>query len=161
MLIDRRRQASEIVFDLAAVISPRTMTFALATIHDFGTGKDVPHVITDFGFTSVIAAFDFSKVDTGFDLAPIFNAAFDLAPVSTTASTPDFNAIYSGTSTTKLALSSLPVSSVLFLFMDTRSRCTCCCETSGTCEGSSSSRCRSHSAGRRVASTLTPKGEQR
>ena len=92
------------------------MTFALATIHDFGTGKDVPHVVTDFGFTSVVAAFDFSKVDTGFDLAPIFNAAFDLAPVSTTASTPDFNAIYSGTSTTKLALSSLPVSSVLFLW---------------------------------------------
>ena len=61
------------------------MTCALATIHDFGTGKDVPHVITNFGFfTSVIAAFDFNKVDTGFDLAPIFNAAFDLAPVSTT-----------------------------------------------------------------------------
>ena len=76
------------------------MTFALATIHDFGTGKDVPHVVADFGFTSVVAAFDFSKVDTGFDLAPIFNAAFDLAPVSTT----------------KLALSSLPVSSVLLLF---------------------------------------------
>ena len=128
------------------------MTFALATIHDFGTGKDVPHVVTDFGFTSVIAAFDFSKVDTGFDLAPIFNAAFDLAPVSTTKL---------ALPTTKLALSSLPVSSVLFLFMDTRSRCTCCCETSGTCEGSSSSRCRSHSAGRRMASTLTPKGEQR
>ena len=83
------------------------MTFALATIHDFGTGKDVPHVVTDFGFTSVVAAFDFSKVDTGFDLAPIFNAAFDLAPVSTTKL---------ALSTTKLALSSLPVSSVLFLF---------------------------------------------
>ena len=82
------------------------MTFALATIHDFGTGKDVPHVVTDFGFTSVVAAFDFSKVDTGFDLAPIFSAAFDLAPVPTTKL---------ALSTTKLALSSLPVSSVLFL----------------------------------------------
>ena len=91
------------------------MTFTLATIHDFGTGKDVPHVVADFGFTSVADAFDFSEVDTGFELAPIFNAAFDLAPVSTTASTPDFNAIYSGTSTTKLALSPLPVSSVVFL----------------------------------------------
>ena len=75
------------------------MTFALATIHDFGIGKDVPQAVADFGFTSVGAAFDFSKVDTGFDLAPIFNAAFDLAPVPAT----------------KLALPSLPASSVLFL----------------------------------------------
>ena len=129
------------------------MTLALATIHDFGTGKDVPHVVTDFGFILVIDAFGFSKVDTGFDLAPIFNAAVDLAPVSTTKL---------ALPTTKLALSSLPVSSVLFLFLWTPDLAALVAARPRELSmGSSSARCRSHSAGRRMASTLTPKGEQR